>query len=105
MLAESDTPILVDFYATWCGPCQMMSNILKDISKSFSSEELQVFKIDTDKYPALASRFKVQGLPTLLLFKEGKVVDRIEGVMDQRSLSHRLRYYMRGLQSKFGRSQ
>lgn len=47
----------------------------------------------------------MQGLPTLLLFKEGKVVDRIEGVMDQRSLSHRLRYYMRGLQSKFGRSQ
>jgi thioredoxin len=80
MLSYSDRPILVDFYATWCGPCQMMAPILEQVNTQMSNR-LQIVKIDTDKYPNLASRYQIQALPTLVLFKAGQPVDRIEGVV------------------------
>ncbi|KAK9815027.1 hypothetical protein WJX73_005200 [Symbiochloris irregularis] len=106
MLLGSQTPILVDFYATWCGPCQLMSNVIQEVAANFPKEErLQVVKIDIDKYPALATRLRVQALPTLMLFRGGKQLDRVEGLLDAKMLSQRLRYYLRGLDAKFGRSQ
>ena len=80
MLAGAEQPVLVDFYATWCGPCQMMVPILGQVSAQLK-DKLQVVKIDTDKYPAIASQHQIQALPTLVLFKNGEAVKRIEGVM------------------------
>jgi thioredoxin len=80
LLAYSDRPILVDFYATWCGPCKMMAPILEQVNSQMS-DRLQIVKVDTDKYPNLASRYQIQALPTLVLFKAGQPVDRIEGVV------------------------
>jgi thioredoxin len=89
MLSGSDMPVLVDFYATWCGPCQMMANILEQVNSQMK-DRLRIVKIDTDKYPALASQYGVQALPTLVLFKQGQPIDRIEGVLPSERLIQRL---------------
>lgn len=89
LLNGSDLPILVDFYATWCGPCQMMAPILEQVNQTLS-DRLQVVKIDTDKYPQIASRYQITALPTLVLFRSGQPVDRIEGVMQAPQLIQHL---------------
>ncbi|MDX2232297.1 MAG: thioredoxin [Leptolyngbyaceae cyanobacterium bins.349] len=90
MIAESELPVLVDFYATWCGPCQMMAKILVQVNAELK-EHLQIVKVDTDRYPEIASQNQIQALPTLVLFKQGKPVDRIEGVLTADQLIPRLR--------------
>ncbi|MEM7793473.1 MAG: thioredoxin [Cyanobacteria bacterium P01_C01_bin.118] len=89
MLDGSDKPILVDFYAVWCGPCQLMSGVLEQV-KAKQQDQLQIVKIDTDKYPTLASQYQIHALPTMVLFKNGQVVDRIEGAMSADKLIDRL---------------
>ncbi len=89
MLAGADKPILVDFYATWCGPCQLMANVLEQV-KAKQQDQLQIVKIDTDKYPALASQYEIHALPTMVLFKGGQPVDRIEGALSADKLIARL---------------
>lgn len=89
LLTSSDLPILVDFYATWCGPCQMMAPILEEVNQVLS-DRLRIVKIDTDKYPQIASRHQVHALPTLVLFKNGQPIDRIEGVMQPQELINKL---------------
>ncbi|MEL6927049.1 MAG: thioredoxin [Cyanobacteria bacterium J06600_6] len=79
LLSGSEIPVLVDFYATWCGPCQMMTPILEQVGATLR-DRLQVVKIDTDKYPNLASKYQVEALPTLVLFKDGQPAQKIEGV-------------------------
>jgi thioredoxin len=92
-IANSDVPILVDFYATWCGPCQMMSKILEQVNADLNGQ-LRVIKIDTDKYPQIASAHQIQALPTLVLFKDGQSVDRIEGVLQAPQLIDRIGQFL-----------
>jgi thioredoxin len=92
-IANSDVPILVDFYATWCGPCQMMSKILEQVNADLNGQ-LRVIKIDTDKYPQIASAHHIQALPTLVLFKDGQSVDRIEGVLQAPQLIDRIGQFL-----------
>jgi thioredoxin len=80
LLAQSDVPVLVDFYAPWCGPCQMMAPILEEVNQHFK-QRLRVVKINTDIYPKLGTQYRIAALPTLVLFKNGQPVDRIEGVV------------------------
>ena len=87
-LLSSELPVLVDFYASWCGPCQMMAPIIEQVNAQM--KQLRVVKIDTDKYPQLASQHHIHALPTLVLFKQGKPVDRIEGVIPADTLIQRL---------------
>lgn len=89
LLEGSQVPILVDFYATWCGPCQMMTPILEQVGASLR-DRLQVVKIDTDKYPNLASKYQIEALPTLVLFKDGQPAERIEGVQQAPQLIEHL---------------
>ncbi|PZO34336.1 MAG: thioredoxin [Leptolyngbya sp.] len=90
LLAGAEAPVLVDFYATWCGPCQMMAGILSTVSSQLKGQ-LKIVKIDTDKYPQIASQHQIAALPTLVLFKAGQPVDRIEGVVPADQLVARLR--------------
>ncbi|MFN6519428.1 MAG: thioredoxin [Nostoc sp. CreGUA01] len=79
MLSDSDVPVLVDFYAEWCGPCQMMTPILEQVNAQLK-DRLRIVKIDTEKYTQLATQYEISALPTLVLFKKGKPVEKIEGV-------------------------
>jgi thioredoxin len=90
VLSSAQVPVLVDFYATWCGPCQMMAGILTQVNHQLKGQ-LKIVKIDTDKYPQIASQHRIEALPTLVLFKAGQPVDRIEGVLPADQLVNRLR--------------
>lgn len=89
MLAGAEIPVLVDFYADWCGPCQMMTPILEQVNAQLK-DRMQVVKINTDKYPQIATMYQIHALPTLVLFKQAQQVDRIEGVLTAPQLLERL---------------
>ena len=84
-LIEGDTPVLVDFFAEWCGPCKMMQPILEDTSKQLGGK-VKILKVDVDKNPLAASRFQVRGVPTLVLFSKGEIVWRQSGVVPAHQL-------------------
>lgn len=84
-LIEGDTPVLVDFFAEWCGPCKMMQPILEDASKQLGGK-VKILKVDVDKNPLAASRFQVRGVPTLVLFSKGEIVWRQSGVVPVQQL-------------------
>ncbi len=92
-ISNSELPVLVDFYATWCGPCQMMSKILEQVNIELNGQ-LRIIKIDTDRYPQIASMHQIQALPTLVLFKAGQSVDRLEGVLPAEQLIDRIGQFL-----------
>jgi thioredoxin len=89
LISSTSGVLLVDFYATWCGPCQMMAGILDEVNADMK-QSVKIVKIDTDKYPELATQHQIQSLPTLVLFKAGQPIDRIEGVIPAKDLVKRL---------------
>jgi thioredoxin len=94
LIADSELPLLVDFYSPRCGPCHMMAKILDQVNEQFKSK-LRVVKINTDNYPQLASAYQIYALPTLVFFKNGQPVDRIEGVMPIQKLTQYLQALLR----------
>jgi thioredoxin 1 len=84
-LIEGDTPVLVDFFATWCGPCKAMQPILEDTSRHMA-DRVKIVKVDIDKNPAAANKFQVRGVPTLILFQKGKILWRQSGVVPTHQL-------------------
>jgi thioredoxin 1 len=84
-IIRGETPVLVDFYATWCGPCKTMSPILQDFAKQMG-DRVRVLKIDVDKNQAVANKYKVQSIPTLIIFKNGEIKWRQTGVVQKKVL-------------------
>jgi len=82
---NSEQPTLVDFYATWCGPCKMMHPVLKDLSKDVKGQA-KILKIDIDKNPKLAKKLDIMSVPTFIIFKEGKEKWRRSGGMTKTAL-------------------
>ena len=85
MLEQLDVPVLVDFYAHWCGPCKMIAPILEEIADE-QGEALQVAKLNVDEAGDVARRFEVMSIPTLILFKDGEPVKRIVGAKPKQAL-------------------
>lgn len=85
-IINSDTSVLVDFYAEWCQPCKMQSPILHELSRDMH-EKLRIVKIDVDKNPEIANRYQVRSVPTLMLFRNGSLLWKNSGVMSKQQLN------------------
>lgn len=81
----SEKPVLIDFFATWCGPCKMLAPVLKEVKDSLG-ERITIIKIDVDKNQQLASKYQVRGVPTMILFQKGKQLWRQSGVLSKEEI-------------------
>ncbi len=90
VVLQAGQPVLVDFYATWCGPCRMLAPVLEQLAGELEGR-ITFAKVDVDAAPELAARYQITGVPTLLLFQNGRVVDEVVGLVPLGSLRARLR--------------
>lgn len=87
---KSSVPVLVDFWASWCGPCQMMGPIVEEVAKEFEGKPVKIAKLNVDEAPATAEKYNVMSIPTFKIFKDGKVVDEFVGVQAKEEIVKRL---------------
>ena len=90
---DSDVPVLVDFWAPWCGPCRMVGPVVDEIADQYG-EKLKVVKVNTDENPQIASRYGIRSIPTLMIFKGGEKVDMVVGAVPKTTLSTTVEKYL-----------
>ena len=92
-IINSDKPVLVDFYATWCGPCKMQTPILKEFAEEVG-DKVEIVKVDVDENADIASKYSIQSIPTIMVFKDGEVKEKAVGLTVKANLSQMLIKYL-----------
>jgi len=93
-IVDSEGLAIVDFWATWCGPCRIVAPIVAQLAEEYSAQGLRVGKLDVDQNPETASRFGVRSIPTILFFKKGELVDRVIGAVPRPHLEEKVKQHL-----------
>ncbi len=92
VVLKSDIPVIVDFWAPWCAPCRIIAPVLEQIAQEYAGR-VKVVKLNTDENPEIAAKYNIRGIPTLLIFRNGEVVDQLVGAVPKHMITGKLDYY------------
>ena len=92
VVLKSNIPVIVDFWAPWCAPCRIIAPLLEQIAEEYA-DRVKVVKLNTDENPEIAAQYNIRGIPTLLIFRDGEVVDQLVGAVPKHMITGKLDYY------------
>lgn len=92
-ISRNDLPVVVDFWADWCGPCKMMAPVFSQVASQMTTQ-VRFAKVDTEQAQDISARYNIRSIPTIILFKNGKEIDRLAGALDQSGLTHWVRNHL-----------